>query len=295
MVIILMSTYNGGLYLQDLLESLSQQSKVRMSVLVRDDGSTDNTHYILNQWQQRGLLNWYTGKNLGPANSFLDLIQHAPKAEYYAFCDQDDIWMPDKLITAVDALKSNDAAFYFSQTQMVDNNLSHIKTPKIKPLLELKEAVVTNYVTGCTVVFNYQLLCLLKEYTPSFLPMHDSWAYLVCLSAGLKTIFDPTPHILYRQHSNNVCGLNRSWYNEWKRRILESFLRKKRIRSRTAIELLKGYAPYLSEENKKWLFLISEYRNSLMAYLKLLTSNNIGHSNFKQNILFRLAVLLKRF
>ena len=174
-------------------------------------------------------------------------------------------------------------------------SFSHIKTPKIKPLLELKEAVVTNYVTGCTVVFNYQLLCLLKEYTPSFLPMHDSWAYLVCLSAGLKTIFDPTPHILYRQHSNNVCGLNRSWYNEWKRRILESFLRKKRIRSRTAIELLKGYAPYLSEENKKWLFLISEYRNSLMAYLKLLTSNNIGHSNFKQNILFRLAVLLKRF
>ena len=57
MVVVLMSTYNGGLFLQDLLESLSQQSKVRMSVLVRDDGSTDNTHYILNQWQQRGLLN----------------------------------------------------------------------------------------------------------------------------------------------------------------------------------------------------------------------------------------------
>ena len=86
-VIVLLSTYNGGKYLSEQLDSLVAQKGVDVGILVRDDGSTDTTLSILDEWQEKGLLTWYSSGNLGPGKSFMDLLKRAPSGAYYAFCD----------------------------------------------------------------------------------------------------------------------------------------------------------------------------------------------------------------
>ncbi len=294
MVVILMSTYNGEQYLQAQLESLQCQG-TDLKILVRDDGSTDKTINILNEWQSKGLLSWYAGENIGPAYSFFDLICKAPDAEYYAFCDQDDVWLPNKILIAIKSLDSARPSLYFSQTQMVNEDLQLIHTPTLSPQTTFEEAIVNYYVTGCTVVFNHKLMCYLKEYQPSFLAMHDLWCYLVCLSVGGKIIYDPYSHILYRQHSNNAIGLKRNFKREWKRRLINVLLKSERIRSKMACELLQGYSSYLSDEKLEILKTIRDYRYDLKSYFKLLFNRNLRPLDLKRNILFRMAVLLKRF
>ena len=105
-ITVLMSTYNGEKYLREQIESILNQKNVRVQILVRDDGSTDHTHIILDEYQKNGKLNWYTGMNLKSSKSFMNLVTKAPETEYYAFCDQDDVWNNDKLYRAVNKLKS---------------------------------------------------------------------------------------------------------------------------------------------------------------------------------------------
>ena len=102
-IIILMSTYNGEKYLKAQIESLLSQT-IKVEILVRDDGSTDSTQQILDDYAQRGMLKWYSGKNLGSGKSFFDLACKAPDADFYAFADQDDIWENKKVELAVQQL-----------------------------------------------------------------------------------------------------------------------------------------------------------------------------------------------
>lgn len=100
-ILVLMSTFNGEKFIREQIESILAQENVNIKLLVRDDGSTDKTLDILNEYKNKGKLNYYIGKNLGPQLSFMHLLQNAPYCEYYAFADQDDVWLKDKLSTAI--------------------------------------------------------------------------------------------------------------------------------------------------------------------------------------------------
>ena len=102
---VLLSSYNGEAFIEEQLQSVAAQEGVTTNIIVRDDGSTDGTRDILDRWQESGKLTWYGGDNIGWSDSFMHLLVHAPEADYYAFCDQDDIWMPDKLKVAVEHLE----------------------------------------------------------------------------------------------------------------------------------------------------------------------------------------------
>ena len=102
-IVVLLSTYNGEKYLEEQLDSLASQNGVVIELLVRDDGSTDGTAAILDRWQDEGRLSWYTSANLGPGKSFMHLLQTAGGGGYYAFCDQDDVWLPDKVKRVMEA------------------------------------------------------------------------------------------------------------------------------------------------------------------------------------------------
>ena len=104
-VTILLSSFNGEAYLEEQLGSIVAQKDVQTNILVRDDGSSDHTCDILDQWQQKAVLSWYRGENIGPARSFMDLLRQAGDSCYYAFSDQDDYWLSDKLKVAVDKLE----------------------------------------------------------------------------------------------------------------------------------------------------------------------------------------------
>lgn len=293
-VIVLISTFNGEKFIKEQLDSLYSQESVDVSILVRDDGSNDNTCTILNREQELGKLHWYQGNNKGPALSFWDLLKEVPKSPYYSFCDQDDVWDKDKLKTAVEYLsRSKDKpALYFCQTRLVDSDLKEIKSVNISPLLTFEESLIYHFATGCTMVINDALRRELLKYTPQYMRMHDLWTYLVAQAIGADIYFDHTPHISYRQHEKNVIGLKNSFTFVWKNRI-KRILNNECIRYRLANELLKGYETKMSEENNETAKLIVNYKNSISSWLKLLCNRKIKSASPSINITYRISTLFR--
>lgn len=232
--LVLLSTYNGESYINEQLDSLIKQEGVHLNILIRDDGSNDSTVNIINRFinQFPEKINLIQAVNIGAKASFFDLIRIAdkeyPNFDYYAFCDQDDVWLPQKLLKATSTITSFKnqqlPIMYCSATQMVDASLSNLKVWPLPPkkTLTMYNALVENVAVGCTTVLNREAFELIASSPPtdvSQVIMHDWWAYL-CVSTFGKVIFDSQPLILYRQHSNNVLGgQTDSWLNKWKRRF----------------------------------------------------------------------------
>ena len=295
-IIIMMSTYNGALYLHEQLQSIYSQINVNWDLLVRDDGSKDETLSILQNEQKKGRLTYYTGSNLGPANSFLDLLFSAPQHKYYAFSDQDDVWLDDKLYSAIQQIEKYDdvPALYFCQTQLVDKNLNRLENVTIHPYLTYGESLVYQFIGGCTMVFNDALRKILVSYHPDFLMMHDIWIYSIAHAVDAKIVFDPEAHILYRQHGNNAVGQSKSSVFEWKNRI-RRLIDNKHIRSRIAKELEKGFLQQMSDENQKLTVWAANYRTDIQSKCHLLFSSKLRCANTTTFILSKLCIFLNLF
>ena len=298
-VTILMSTYNGEKYLEDQLKSLLSQKNVNINILVRDDGSSDNTDMILNKYQSEGKLKWYKGDNIKPAWSFMDLIYRAPKSDYYAFCDQDDVWLDDKLYVALRCLEKCDIkkpCLYYGRPRLVDANLQLVDNPRASShcMNHFSEAIINSNATGCTMVFNYKLLQVVKKKKPSYIDMHDGWIHKVCIIFNGNLFFDSDVHILYRQHENNVIGINKSLLKFFKQKF-NSLSKKECTRSRVIESLYNCYSDIMSKDDKKNALLVINYDKSFMNRLKLLFCCRIKTKYFFRNICFRIAVLLKIF
>ena len=212
---ILLSTYNGSRYLRAQLDSLYCQVGVDIRILVRDDGSADDTLTILQAEAGAGHLTIMSGgQNLGPAMSFLALLRQAMGngAQYAAFCDQDDVWRPEKMTRALDMLrgKEDHPAMICTRVELVDEMLRPIGfLPIPKRKIGLGNALVEDIATGCTIVLNRKAIELVCAYWPDRPQMHDWWCYLVLSCMG-EVIYDPWPSLLYRQHGNNVVGVART-------------------------------------------------------------------------------------
>lgn len=295
-VCVLLSTYNGEKYIKEQLESLYSQEGVSLSLLVRDDGSSDSTCSVLDVEQGAGRLTWYTGENLKPAFSFWNLLQKAPDSPFYAFCDQDDVWDKDKLKVAVDKLASagDVPALYFCQTRLVNASLNEIESVKITPLLTYDEALIYHFVTGCTMVINSAMRKVLLRYTPEFIRMHDIWIYNVAQAVGAKVFFDSVPHISYRQHGGNVIGQANSFKAVWKARV-ERIKKDKCIRSRLAKELLNGYSDVMSSKNLILTKMAANYKDNFASWMKLLFTGRLKCSPFSINVTSKIAILLRIF
>lgn len=294
-----MSTYNGEKYLQEQIESLRNQKGVSVSILVRDDGSTDSTHQILETYKKQGVLEWYSGENLKSARSFLDLVYRAPESDYYAFCDQDDYWLPEKLSIAISQLKKTNcrkSALYCSKTILVDKNLKPIVQKKTYNFMALgmPSAFIINNAPGCTMVFNRYLLERVREYIPINLGMHDSWIYKVCVVTGNQVIADNNAYIWYRQHENNVLGGMHDPIKSWKRR-LKNLKSAACYRSKVANEVLTGYENYLSEDDKKKLGILSYYRDNAEYWLKAIFEPSMSTPIPFYTLLFKIAIILRVF
>lgn len=298
-VTVLLSTYNGEKYLEEQLDSLLNQQGVEVFILVRDDGSTDNTINILKKYENEGKLKWYSGENLRPTKSFMDLVMHAPESAYYAFCDQDDYWMDDKLMIAIQRLEKCDAsvpALYYGSPRLVDENLDPIPNPHrlLQNMTTYASSLIISNATGCTMVFNNALLKKIVKKQPNYIPMHDAWLHKVCLAVGGVVCFDKDVHILYRQHSNNVVGIA-----DTKTGMIKSYFRKKiklkNTGNKTVRSLYDCYENEMSEENKKLSLLAINYQNSLSDKLRLLFNSKIKTAYFSRNLMFKIDVIMNLY
>ena len=267
-VAVLLSTYDGARFLPEQIDSLAGQAGVAVQLHARDDGSSDETAEILGTYSER----WPTladvgpGENLGPARSFLELLRTAPDADYFAFCDQDDVWLPDKLERAVAAIAADFApVLYCSNVALVDEKLNPLGPAPASGDASFAHLLFENVAVGCTVVLNRAARDLIVACDPGAAPaMHDWWCALVIAGFG-RIHYDPQPGVLYRQHGRNVVG-QRGNAVEQAARETSRFLRQTRSFYRIhdqARALLELYGPGLPAPHRARLERLVASKSSL--------------------------------
>lgn len=266
-VAVLMSTYNGEKYLREQVDSILNQKDVDVHLYIRDDGSTDTTLDIVREYIAANpeRVSLTVGENLGVGRSFMDLVYNVPDTyDYYAFSDQDDVWLDDKLIAGTLFLKAHHKDLYASNQMCVDEKLNplglkHQKPPDTHPY----GIIQGNSMSGCTMIFSSHLFQILRDEAHSpdeniiRLRYHDVWTAMTASVLGTLA-YDFDYHILYRQHGSNVVGsvVYDSVCKKAKRGFkqkLKKFLdkSKRNLRSKTAHSIVMAFP----EETKSFPYL----------------------------------------
>lgn len=294
---ILLSTYNGERFIEEQMESLLNQDNVLIDILVRDDGSSDNTINILDKYQKDKKIKYYSGDNLKPARSFVDLVKKSDDCDWYAFCDQDDVWDHDKLYKAVEklsALDTDQPIVYYSNLRIVDKNLKFYRFAKSNYQMPDSKysCFVENEATGCTMVFNRAAAKYIKNYEISYLSMHDSWMYMVGRIFGI-VIYDDRATINYRQHEKNVIGasLRANILYKIKGQLARYFTSKEESRYKNVISFYNCYYNCLSDHDKKVLSVFLNYKKNLYSRFRLIVDKNFRTGRFINDLKFMLLVL----
>jgi len=295
-VLIMLSTYNGEKFLEQQLESISKQDYLGKIVLyVRDDGSNDNTLEILKLWKDRLKIIYYNDeKNLGAAMSFWRLFLSAPKAKYYAFVDQDDVWDTNKLRKAIEALsKRKSKALWFSNYRLIDKfgNVVNDAYNKIPPVLTVSSQLVCGIAQGCSMVFNSELYQYCKDKNIKYIPMHDTIVFSYALAAG-EVIYDNNPLFSYRVHENNVVAKTGKNINQKIKSTYSLWFKHRHEISKLAGEILEDNINYLQEKEIDFLILLSKTNKSIVDRIRLISSDNIK-SNYTRGVKsFKIRTLL---
>jgi glycosyltransferase involved in cell wall biosynthesis len=219
-ICILMATYNGKSFIAEQLQSIEEQSYKNWRLIISDDGSSDDTLTIAKQFQQKwesGRLEIRQGPQQGFCQNFLSMACDTTiQADLYAFSDQDDVWMLDKLERAVSYFnKSNESQLpraYGTRTQIVDDALKPLGfSPEFTLPSSFRNALVQSISGGNTQVFNSVAKQLLEQAGVQKVVSHDWWLYQLVKGAGGIFYYDPLPSLLYRQHLDAVLGSNNSF------------------------------------------------------------------------------------
>lgn len=272
MVTILLATYNGEKYLPAQLDSLLAQTFSDFTIWIQDDVSTDSTWGILEDYNVR-----YPGKfhltkraiNSGSAmNNFLDIITKV-RGKYLMLCDQDDVWLPNKIELTMTKMKAMEKMYpglpllVHTDLQVVDQDL-HVLNPSFRlqtkrdyNRMAFHQVLNINNVSGCTVMYNLALADLLIE-KPKHCVMHDWWLQLVATALGkVGHIYNAT--LLYRQHDQNACGAKNVRKFSYKIGIIINSNNLRNMLYETchqAGELLRIYHDMLTENSK---YILHEY------------------------------------
>ena len=207
---VVMATYNGAKYLEKQLDSILKQSYAANELIVSDDHSTDGTQDILNKHKELAL---YQNKNArGVISNFKYAASKANSANYLAFSDQDDIWLSEKLLLCLKALKSIETeklpCLVYSDP-IVINSKDEVISESLWSILgfnqyehKLSTILFGNPAGGCTMLVNPELAKYISA-IPNDCLMHDAWLTLVAYTFG-KALVVSKPVLKYRQHETNV-------------------------------------------------------------------------------------------
>jgi rhamnosyltransferase len=272
-VLILISTYNGEKYIEEQLDSILNQTYKNIDIYIRDDGSTDNTVSILKKYEKKyNNITLEIGKNKGFLKSFFGMLKDSDRYDYYAFCDQDDVWLNDKIEKAVKKLsKENDnkILLYASNYDYYDANMnfkSHSlglgKTPSFA------KAIVENIAPGMTMVINNATRdkIIYNDYSKCLL--HDWWVYLLCSGLG-KVIYDDSVTVKYRRHEKNVTKVEGSPIKKFIWRFKTFILSDHFVELRKQLISFNDiYYDQLKKKNKKLLVLFCRKKTPITQLQK---------------------------
>lgn len=301
---VLMSTYNGEMYVRPQIISILNQKGVNSHLTIRDDGSVDDTVQIINYFSNMNdSITATVSHNLGVVSSFFQMLKESSSEfDYYAFADQDDVWCEDKLSAAIAKLKlcSNNETptMYCSRVEYTDEYLKHLGYSKIPVNICFDSALVENIAFGCTIVLNKLARDLLCSFpVPTCALMHDWWIYLAMIAMG-KVVYDETPRIKYRQHSKNVVGFSNNYILRNVRKIYPFIVFINSSKPRTTDQAKDFYNIFRSRLHSQDISIINRFVNakdSLTGRFLLIISNKYCRQNSLDNFLFKLQILLGKY
>lgn len=254
MISVCMATWQGERWLDKQLDSLLAQLGVDDEVVIADDGSTDGTQaQVLKRSDARIRFLAASGRRLGPVYN-LERALRAARGDYVFLCDQDDIWLPGKVVACLEALRHSDLVLHDAVLLRSGADGNTEVSPDAERLFNIRKPrhgvwpnTWKNCYTGCCMAMRRRVLDAALPF-PQALPMHDQWVGLVA-EAMFPVAFLPVPLLAYRQHAGNATDLvgssRRSWIKRiiWRLRLVVIVLTVLRSRARKQRALTSSDAP----------------------------------------------------
>jgi rhamnosyltransferase len=273
-VCVLLATFNGISYISTQIKSILDQKNCTVSILIFDDSSTDGTlsflQYLDETHENVKLLPQVKAFGCA-AMSFFYLIENAEvlKYDYFAFCDQDDIWHADKLTRHIAISKASKAEAVSSNVTAFWPNGKQKLIEKSQPQKKY-DYLFESAGPGCTFLMSSWLIGQLKillldnDNAANKVALHDWLVYAVCRANNKTWIIDSAPSLLYRQHANNILGANKG-LKAFKSRIIKlksGWYRNEVIKIATICNLIQP-----SSETSKFIASLQNKRLSSSFFL----------------------------
>lgn len=302
---VLLASYNGSQYIKEQIQSIIMNFQhlpdYECKLYISDDNSTDSTIDIIKDLSvldsRIQLLDG--GKKGGVKENFNYLISNT-SADYSFFCDQDDLWLPNKMklfmLHFEEAEKKHDVILIHSDLCVADGNLSPIHPSmfayqRLNKHPSIAELMVCNSVTGCVMACNKRLMEKVKASSISLSIMHDWYIALLAQSIGYVGFIDHSL-ILYRQHGNNVLGAKETslkatlFKGDFKKRLINARLSVSKTRYQAEI-FLKDFQNDLSAEDKLLMIkYVESFKGGFIQRFKLFMSNKVRKNGWLRNLSF---------
>lgn len=298
-VAIVMAAYNGEKFIGEQIESILSSTYQDFELFIYDDGSKDNTLAILRSFEQQNpnkVHVFQNESNLGLVLNFLQAVNRTTM-DYTMFCDQDDVWKPNKIALSLKRMRHMEAQIskctplaVFTDAVIVDQDLNVLKhsffcSNHLNPWkTDLPHILMENKLIGCTIMINGALRKVLQSYPlPSNAKFHDWWVALIAASMG-KIGYVCEGTILYRQHGGNVVG-GADFVSYLKNRMSSLNNQKEALRVlyRQAEEFLTIYDELLTEDSK---IIIRRFAN-MEQYNYIIKRSTILHYGYKKTGIIR--------
>ncbi len=295
---VVISSYNGEKHIIRQIESIMAQTGVEVSVLVRDDGSSDQTVQVLKNYSTiHKNLSVIAGQNIGWRKSFLEALRNAKNSDYYAFSDQDDVWVSDKLDKCIRLLEKENPevpAMVHCNRYSCNEELEPFKNQSLKvpKPLDKKNALTQEFAQGCTIVMNEAAKNLVTRIKPDKKAPHDFWTGLICYYFGRVYYLDERLiyHIRYDDSASFAGDIKGGQKNR-----LKKMFSGENVYYNPANDLLRGYSDLLTQDDIAFLRVAAEARKSWKNRLRLVIDPKFRRVSVGGTILLKINVLLGNF
>lgn len=302
-IAVLLSAYNGERYIEEQIESILNQIDIdNIRLIIRNDGSCDNTINIINRLKNSNPnIEIINGNNIGLVASFFELLKYAYNSnfDYYSFSDQDDYWFPEKLSIAIRELEGKtEPCMYASCSLIADENLNtrgKTTQKKVKDITFFNSAI-QNFCPGHNQVLNRAMAEKVLKSTiySKEIYSQDLWITQVATVTG-KIIFDNSPHTLYRQHSNNQLSFGKSmieWAIDHIKRLMKNEGQKIAVQLKYFVDC---YNEYLNDEQKEEIQFFFDSQKSFFKRVRYAVRTKMYRQKSYETPMFKMIYIISGY
>ena len=297
-IAVLLSAYNGEKYIKEQINSILNQTYKNLVLYIRDDGSTDNTFEIIKDFAKRNRerVKCFSGSNRGFINSFITLLIHCEHCDYYAWSDQDDVWLPEKIERAVFMLEKDrrktdkiepvlyfsDYDYYNEEMLFEKHGLIHERGPSFE------NSLFDCIPLGFCSVFNNRTRDMFLKNIPHYCCGHDWWTYMLCAAFG-HVIYDKGfVSVKYRRRNDSVSPGGMPFLRQQIWRFKKFFLGNYFLKIRQQLlEFNRLYAYTLNEKDRQLISLFQYDNPSLKKWPRKVFYPCFFRQNITEEVMLR--------